>query len=226
MKLVGEALIRAERELVWQAINDPGILRQCIPGCEEITRETPVDWVATVVTRVGPVKARFNGRIRLEDLEAPESCRIVGEGSGGAAGFAKGSALVRLAQEAEGTRLTYDVGSEIGGKLAQIGSRLIEAFAKKYAAEFFDKFAAIVEAGTASDISAISGEAPVIPIPAGDVSVPAPATRAYALPAAGAQPRPAPAVAESTRRWFDAQSFTILVLAALLVFMTVMYTLK
>ena len=226
MKLVGEALIRAERELVWQAINDPGILRQCIPGCEEITRETPVDWVATVVTRVGPVKARFNGRIRLEDLEAPESCRIVGEGSGGAAGFAKGSALVRLAQEAEGTRLTYDVGSEIGGKLAQIGSRLIEAFAKKYAAEFFDKFAAIVEAGTASDISAISGEAPVIPIPAGDVSVPAPATRAYALPAAGAQPRPAPTVAESTRRWFDAQSFTILVLAALLVFMTVMYTLK
>ena len=74
MKLVGEALIRAERELVWQAINDPDILRQCIPGCEEITRETPVAWMATVVTRVGPVKARFNGRIRLEDLEAPESC--------------------------------------------------------------------------------------------------------------------------------------------------------
>jgi len=225
VKLVGEALIRAERELVWQAINDPGILRQCIPGCEEITRETPVDWVATVVTRVGQVKARFTGRIRLEDLEAPESCRIVGEGSGGAAGFAKGSALVRLAQEAEGTRLTYDVGSEIGGKLAQIGSRLIEAFAKKYAAEFFDKFAAIVEAGTASDISAISGEAPVIPILPGDAPAPAVAG-AYAMPAAGAQPRPAPAVAESTRRWFDAQSFTILVLAALLVFMTVMYTLK
>ena len=216
MKLVGEALIRAERELVWQAINDPDILRQCIPGCEEITRETPVDWVATVVTRVGPVKARFNGRIRLEDLQAPESCRIVGEGSGGAAGFAKGAALVRLAQEAEGTRLTYDASSEIGGKLAQIGSRLIEAFAKKYAAEFFDKFGAIVEAGTAPDISAIPGEAPAAPIPAGDVPV----------PVAGAQPRPAPAVAESTRRWFDAQSFTILVLAALLVFMTVMYTLK
>jgi len=132
---------------------------------------------------------------------------------------------VRLAQEAEGTRLTYDVGSEIGGKLAQIGSRLIEAFAKKYAAEFFDKFAAIVEAGTASDISAISGEAPVIPILPGDAPAPAVAG-AYAMPAAGAQPRPAPAVAESTRRWFDAQSFTILVLAALLVFMTVMYTLK
>ena len=216
MKLVGEALIRAERELVWQAINDPDILRQCIPGCEEITRETPVDWVATVVTRVGPVKARFNGRIRLEDLQAPESCRIVGEGSGGAAGFAKGAALVRLAQEAEGTRLTYDASSEIGGKLAQIGSRLIEAFAKKYAAEFFDKFDTIVEAGTAPDISAIPGEAPAAPIPAGDVPV----------PVAGAQPRPAPAVAESTRRWFDAQSFTILVLAALLVFMTIMYTLK
>ena len=216
VKLVGEALIRAERELVWQAINDPDILRQCIPGCEEITRETPVDWVATVVTRVGPVKARFNGRIRLEDLQAPESCRIVGEGSGGAAGFAKGSALVRLAQEAEGTRLTYDVSSEIGGKLAQIGSRLIEAFAKKYVDEFFDKFGAIVEAGTAPAISAIPGEAPAAPIPAGDVPV----------PVAGAQPRPAPAVAESARRWFDAQSFTILVLAALLVFMTVMYTLK
>jgi len=218
VKLVGEALIRAERELVWQAINDPDILRQCIPGCEEITRETPVDWVATVVTRVGPVKARFNGRIRLEDLQAPESCRIVGEGSGGAAGFAKGAALVRLAQEAEGTRLTYDASSEIGGKLAQIGSRLIEAFAKKYAAEFFDKFGTIVEAGTAPDISAIPGEAPAAPIPAGDGRVP--------LPVAGAQPRPAPAVAESARRWFDAQSFTILVLAALLVFMTVMYTLK
>ena len=113
VKLVGEALIRAERELVWQAINDPDILRQCIPGCEEITRETPVDWVATVVTRVGPVKARFNGRIRLEDLQAPESCRIVGEGSGGAAGFA-GRQLVHREPLVGSARLAAgDEGAEI-----------------------------------------------------------------------------------------------------------------
>lgn len=211
MKLTGEYLIAADREAVWRAINDPEVLRQCIPGCEDITRETPTDWVAIVVTRVGPVKARFTGRIRLEDLEPPASCRIVGEGAGGPAGFVKGAALVQLVDEEGATRLTYDAETEIGGKLAQIGARLIDSFAKKYADEFFAKFSAVVGAPA---IAAAPGAAELRP----PSSTPAKA-------AAASVQRPSGPV-EPYRGRFDPQVFTILVLAALLVFMTIMYALK
>jgi len=231
MKLVGEARIPADRERVWQAINDPEILRQCIPGCEDIARETPVDWVATVVTRVGPVKARFGGRIHLEDLMPPESCRIVGEGSGGAAGFAKGFALVRLSVEESHTRLNYEVESEIGGKLAQIGSRLVEAFAKKYATEFFEKFGVIVGQSTASTTTVLGDD----PVPIAEATAasrsggPIEAAPTAQLPAnagVAAQHFQQADSPKRSRQWFDPQSFTILVLAALLVFMTIMYACK
>jgi len=216
MKLMGEYLIAADRQVVWRAINDPQVLNQCIPGCQEITQETPTDWVAIVVTRVGPVKARFTGRLRLEDLDPPASCRIVGEGAGGAAGFVKGAAVVRLLDDNGGTRLTYDAESEIGGKLAQIGARLIDSFAKKYADEFFEKFAVVVGAPTSAAKAAPTA-------PAAGVAV----TSARAETQAGlASPRHVRDIGPRRSGWFDPQAFTILVLAGLLIFMTVMYALK
>ena len=211
MKLTGEYLIAADREAVWRAINDPEVLRQCIPGCEDITRATPTDWVAIVVTRVGPVKARFTGRIRLEDLEPPASCRIVGEGAGGPAGFVKGAAVVQLVDEQGATRLTYDAESEIGGKLAQIGARLIDSFAKKYTDEFFTKFSAVVGA------PAVAAE-PRAPELRPSGSSPAKAAPQFQRTSGPLEPY------RGGR--FDPQVFTILVLAALLVFMTIMYALK
>jgi len=215
MNLTGEYLIAADREAVWRAINDPAVLRQCIPGCEDITRETPTDWVAIVVTRVGPVKARFTGRIRLEDLDPPTSCRIVGEGAGGPAGFVKGAALVRLIDEEGATRLTYHAESEIGGKLAQIGARLIDSFAKKYADEFFGKFSTLVAGAPA--VAAATRTAAVQPTVPGPASA-EPATRPV-------QHNPGSVEPYRGGR-FDPQVFTVLVLAALLVFMTIMYALK
>lgn len=217
MKLTGEYLIGADRQVVWRAINDPQVLRQCIPGCEEITQETPTDWVAIVVTRVGPVKARFTGRLRLEDLDPPGSCRIVGEGAGGPAGFVKGAAAVRLLDENGATRLTYDAESEIGGKLAQIGARLIDSFAKKYADEFFEKFAVVVSAPTS-----VAEAAPTARAAGGPLQTSAPPETRAAM-ASSHQPG---ALGPVRSGWFDAQVFTILVLAGLLIFMTVMYALK
>jgi carbon monoxide dehydrogenase subunit G len=136
--------IPASKEAVWAALNDPAILKQCIPGCQSLEMSTPTEMTATVVFKVGPVKATFGGKVTLSDLDPPNSYRISGEGSGGVAGFAKGSAVVRL--EAEGpevTMLHYDVDAQIGGKLAQLGARLIDSTAKKLAGEFFTSFGQI-----------------------------------------------------------------------------------
>jgi hypothetical protein len=142
VNIEGEHRIQAPREAVWRAINDPDVLRECLPGCEEIIQHTPTDWTAKVTAKVGPVKARFSGRIRLEDLEPPGSCRIVGEGAGGAAGFAKGEARVTLTEDGDATVLRYAADAMVGGKLAQVGSRLIESTARSYADGFFQSFAA------------------------------------------------------------------------------------
>lgn len=223
MKFTGSYRVSASRQKVWEAINDPEILRQCIPGCEEIVRETPTDWTAKVVAKVGPVKARFAGKIRLEDLQPPSSSRIVGEGNGGAAGFAKGEALITLADEGNATLLTYEAEAQIGGKLAQIGSRLIDGFARKYADEFFAKFAQIVGDGSVAEPAAATveqadaAEAQTVPsssLPAATPAPPAPVS-AYQLPQA-----------PQARGGFDTQAFTIVVLALLLVFMTVMFAMK
>jgi carbon monoxide dehydrogenase subunit G len=137
--------IPASKEKVWAALNDPDILKQCIPGCQALDMTSPTEMTATVVFKVGPVKATFGGKVTLSDLDPPNSYRISGEGSGGVAGFAKGGAAVRLESEsAEVTILHYAVNAQIGGKLAQLGGRLIDSTAKKLAGEFFTAFGAVV----------------------------------------------------------------------------------
>ncbi|MEQ8586016.1 MAG: carbon monoxide dehydrogenase subunit G [Thalassobaculaceae bacterium] len=148
MDMTGQQTIPAPRETVWEALNDPDVLKECIPGCEEIEPTGENGFTAKVSAKVGPVKAKFSGAVELQNLNPPESYTIMGEGKGGAAGFAKGSADVKL-EEAEGgaaTVLTYNVKASVGGKLAQIGGRLIDSTAKKYANDFFDKFTEIASA--------------------------------------------------------------------------------
>ena len=150
MDMNGEARIPAPQAVVWDALNDPKALKQAITGCEELERDGENAFTARVRAKVGPVSARFGGRVELKDLNPPHSYRIVGEGTGGAAGFAKGGAIVQL--EADGpdaTMLKYEVDASVGGKLAQIGSRLIDGAARKMADDFFTKFGAIA-AGRAS----------------------------------------------------------------------------
>jgi uncharacterized protein len=141
MDMTGEYRIPAPREQVWAALNDPAILKASLPGCESLERVSDHEFTATVATKVGPVRAKFNGQVTLSDLQPPESYRISGEGKGGAAGFAKGGADVRLTEEgAAMTVLSYTARADVGGKLAQLGSRLIDATAKKMADDFFENF--------------------------------------------------------------------------------------
>ena len=144
MDLTGEYRIPAPRETVWAALNNPDILKACIPGCEELNKTSDTELVAKVVAKIGPVKAAFGGKVTLSDLDPPNGYTITGEGQGGAAGFAKGGAKVRLepANGGAATVLRYAADAQIGGKLAQIGSRLVEGTAKKLADEFFAAFAA------------------------------------------------------------------------------------
>jgi len=149
MELEGQRLIPAPRERVWEALNDPDTLAAAIPGCETLERTSDTELVATVRVSVGPVRARFKGRVTLSNVNAPASYTISGEGQGGAAGFAKGKADVALQEAAEGTELTYKVEALVGGKLAQVGSRLIEGTARKLSDQFFDAFSALVAGGAA-----------------------------------------------------------------------------
>lgn len=140
MEMNGSHVIEADRDTVWAALNDPEVLRACIPGCKELTKTDDDGFAATVVAKVGPVKATFKGEVVLENLNPPESYTITGEGKGGIAGFAKGGADVTLKDIPVGTLLEYDVNAKIGGKLAQLGSRLIDSTARKLANEFFTTF--------------------------------------------------------------------------------------
>jgi carbon monoxide dehydrogenase subunit G len=145
MTMTGEVELPASRDLVWQKLNDADVLKACIPGCEELTKESETAFRAVAVNKIGPVKARFKGKVQLTDLDPPNGYRISGEGDGGVAGFAKGGATVQLTEKDGGTLLTYNVEAQIGGKLAQLGQRLINGAAKKVADEFFRNFAAAVE---------------------------------------------------------------------------------
>jgi uncharacterized protein len=141
MKLSGEQKIPASRQRVWEGLNDPKILKQCIKGCEYISKSGDNTFSARVVAKVGPVKASFNGEVALSNLNPPESYTISGKGEGGVAGFARGKADVRLEELAlQETLMIYDVDAQIGGKLAMLGSRLIDSTARSLAQEFFDKF--------------------------------------------------------------------------------------
>jgi len=140
MKLSNEIRIEAPRDIVYAALNDPDILRRSIPGCEELEQVSDTQFAATVRVKVGPVRAKFNGEVTLADLNPPHGYTLSGGGKGGAAGFAKGSARVDLTQDGDATILRYDVEATVGGKLAQLGGRLIDSTARAMAAEFFKNF--------------------------------------------------------------------------------------
>ena len=140
MEMKGEQLVPASQADTWAALNDPEILKACVPGCESIERVTDSEYAVLMTARVGPVAAKFKGKLTLSDLKPPQSYSIAFEGQGGVAGFGKGGAQVQLAPEADGTRLTYQVRASVGGKLAQIGSRLVDAAARKLANDFFTAF--------------------------------------------------------------------------------------
>lgn len=194
MQFTGEYDIAATREAVWDGLNDPEILKQCIPGCDEIIKESDTAMSAKVTAKVGPVKAKFSGAVTLEDLVPPESYRIVGEGKGGPAGFAKGGAAVQLTEIEGGTRLNYTVDANVGGKLAAIGARLIEGTAKKMADEFFGTFKGIVETPAAASAPTDDVEAPAAARdePMETASVPGPAAEPAPEPAPAAAQEPEP----------------------------------
>jgi len=157
MKMSSEREIAAPPDTVWAALLDPAVLKACVPGCTEMNGSAAEGFEATVVQKVGPVKATFKGGVTLSDMVEPVSLTLSGEGKGGPAGFAKGGAKVRLDPIPEGTRLSYDVEANVGGKLAQLGSRIIDGFAKKMADQFFDRFKTAVE-GPAEETEAPAGE--------------------------------------------------------------------
>jgi len=207
MDMKGEERISAPREVVWEALNDPDVLKACIPGCQTLEKTSDTSFSATVQAKVGPVKAKFAGDVSLTDIDPPKGYKISGEGKGGAAGFAKGGAVVSLAEDGDETVLSYEVDANVGGKLAQIGSRLIDSTAKKMAGEFFSKFneevmaraggapTAAADSGTDTDMeAAATAAAAPSPIPA-PVEEPAPETPATEPTA---KPEEAPASTNDT----------------------------
>jgi uncharacterized protein len=151
MDMTGEERIAASRATVWAALNDVEVLKRCIPGCETLEKQSDTEMTAKVKLQIGPVSARFSGKVTLSEIDPPNGYRIAGEGSGGTAGHAKGGALVRLDDDdAGGTILKYEARADVGGKLAQLGGRLIDATAKKLAGEFFSKFGEVVGPAPAS----------------------------------------------------------------------------
>jgi len=156
MKMTETRTINAPRHVVWQALLSAEVLKDCVPGCEEMSGTPDEGFEAVVVQKVGPVKARFKGRVTLGDITEGAACTLTGEGKGGAAGFAKGSAVVTLADADDGTLLSYDVDAKVGGKLAQLGSRIVDGFARKMADQFFERFQARLE-GTDAETESAQG---------------------------------------------------------------------
>jgi uncharacterized protein len=145
MEMAGRVELDAPRQLVWEKLNDPDTLQACIPGCESLEKESDTAFDAVATLKIGPMKVRFKGHVELTDLDPPNGYRINGEGQGGIAGFAKGGATVSLeALDGDRTALVYDVSANVGGKMAQLGARLLDSVAKKYADQFFTNFAAAV----------------------------------------------------------------------------------
>ena len=160
MQLTDQRIINAAPETVWAAIMNPEVLKACVPGCESMTGSAAEGYAAVVVQKVGPVSARFTGLVRLSDIVEGREVTLSGEGKGGPAGFAKGSAKVTMAPEGGGTLLTYEVNANVGGKLAQLGSRIIDGFAKKMADQFFERFQETIEAPGAEEETVLAeGEA-------------------------------------------------------------------
>lgn len=194
MEMTGEQRIEAPRDEVWAALNDPDVLRQCIPGCQSLEKTADDKMKAVAQVKVGPIGARFTGEVTLSDLDPPNGYRIQGEGQGGPAGFAKGGANVRLRDDGAATLLSYEVNAQVGGKLAQLGGALIDATAKQMAGAFFKKLSEVIGepapaaapvASAAATASAAASSAPAVaPRAATPAAVPTPA----ASPAAASGP--------------------------------------
>ena len=222
MDMKGEYRVAAPRQKVWDALNDTEILKQCIPGCESITKHSDTEMSATVKAKVGPVSARFGGKVTISDRDPPNGYKITGEGTGGPAGFAKGGATVKLTDDGDGTLMSYVVEANVGGKLAQIGSRLIDATARQMADNFFAKFASVVGASNAAAAPA-SSAAPAADAPPVAVAVMPPApSGTIELPPSTSNPPPHAASAGETKRMSPALWVTALaiVVIALLYFFT------
>lgn len=145
MELQDEIRIPAPRDVVYRSLNDPDVLKECIPGCEELTKHSETELEAKVTVKIGPVKAKFSGNVELDPSQAPERFQLSGQGSGGIAGFAKGGADVELEDQGDETILRYNAKADVGGKLAQLGSRLVKSTSQKLAKSFFEKFAVVVQ---------------------------------------------------------------------------------
>jgi hypothetical protein len=184
MKLSGEHLIPASQQTVWEALNDADMLRACLPGCETLEKVSDTEMTAKITTKIGPVKATFTGDVTLSDLDPPNGYKLSGEGQGGAAGFASGSASVNLSEQDGGTLLRYEVEARVGGKLAQIGSRLIDSVTKKLAAQFFTSLVEKLSPDDATDAEPQSAES--------TESAPATATPAAAAASAPKRGIPTP----------------------------------
>jgi carbon monoxide dehydrogenase subunit G len=205
MIMNGEEIIPAPRAVVWAAINDTDVLKSCIPGCQSIVRHSPTKMEATVMVKMGPVKAGFSGVVTLSDIDAPNGCRISGEGKGGLAGYAKGGADVKLTDVPEGTKLSYNVDAQVGGKMAMLGSRLIDSTARSLAGQFFEKFAAAAAAMAGAKGKAHAGGAEAAAKPAKKAAAKkaavkkAPAKKVVAKKAAAKKPAAKKAAAKKKR---------------------------
>jgi len=183
MQMAGEQRIAASRQRVWEALNDAEILKACIPGCQSLEKEGEDRFDAVAEVKIGPIGARFKGKVQLSDIDAPNGYTITGQGNGGVAGNAKGSAKVRLSEEGGVTLVSYDVEAEVGGRMAQLGGPIIDATAKQLAGKFFSTFGDVV-GGKVEAVPAAEA------VPAEAAAAPAPAA-----PAPAARPAPAPAAA-------------------------------
>jgi len=177
MEIKGEYKIAAPREKVFAALNDPAVLQACIPGCESLEKTSDTEMKAKVRLRIGPVSATFTGKVTLSDIDPPNGYRISGEGQGGVAGFAKGGAVVTLRDDGGATVLDYNVDAQVGGKIAQVGARLIDGTARKLADEFFGKFAATI--GGLPTAAAVAGTPSAAATPAAAPAPSAAAQRGY-----------------------------------------------
>jgi carbon monoxide dehydrogenase subunit G len=166
MEIKGEYRIAAPREKVFAALNDPSVLQACIPGCESLEKVSDTEMAAKVRLRIGPVSANFSGKVTLSDIDPPNGYKISGEGQGGVAGFAKGGAVVTLREEGSETVLDYNADAQVGGKIAQVGARLITGTARKLADEFFGKFATLINNPSPAAVAGVASAAegpPILP---------------------------------------------------------------
>ena len=208
MDMTGQQHIPASREIVWKALNDPAVLQACIPGCQELMKTSDTQMTATALIKVGPVTAKFQGAVTLSDLDPPNGYRIAGEGQGGVAGFAKGSAVVRLEQDGDDTILHYEVSAQVGGKLSQLGGRLIDATAKQMSGLFFKRFAEEIEAQYSDGAQVQHSVGSTASESAASASAAASASR----PQTVRRPRPAPAPMDVTPGIFRHMKSACLVL--------------